>query len=59
MGVIKDIVDKVAPIVQERAAKEGIGIKKALYEEFEKLGYIHKDKEITMNNNTLKKRRGK
>ncbi len=28
MGVIKDIVDKVAPIVQERNAKEGIDIKK-------------------------------
>jgi len=33
MGIIKDIVDKVAPIAQERIKKEGIDIKQAVEEE--------------------------
>ena len=46
MGIIKDIVDKVAPIVQKRSEKEGVKIKQALYEELEKLGYTNnKNKE--------------
>lgn len=40
MGIIKDIVDKVAPIAQERIEKEGIDIKQAVEEELIKLNYL-------------------
>ena len=53
MGIIKDIVDKVAPIAQERIEKEGIDIKQAVEEELIKLNYL-KDGDSSAKRNKAK-----
>ena len=53
MGIIKDIVDKVAPIAQERIEKEGIDIKQAIEEELIKLNYL-KDGDSSAKRNKAK-----
>lgn len=53
MGIIKDIVDKVAPIAQEKIEKEGIDIKQAVEEELIKLNYL-KDGDSSAKRNKAK-----
>lgn len=44
MGIIKDIVDIIVPNAQNKIRNEGITSKEALYGEFEKTGYMSKEK---------------
>ncbi|EDT74789.1 hypothetical protein [Clostridium butyricum] len=45
MGIILDIVDKVAPEAQELMEKQGLDLKEALKISFDKNGYMKKGRD--------------